>query len=146
MTTQQRYPEPTVGALIFNRSGQLFLMKSPKWRDRYVIPGGHIELGERMTDALKREIKEETNLTISNLRFVSFSEFIFDAAFWKKSHFIFFDFTCTGHGKVRLNKEGLSHVWVPIRKALSLPLEPYTRKAIKDYLAVNKIGRQPVTI
>ena len=43
---EQRYPEPTVGALILGPEGKLFLMQSHKWRDKYVIPGGHIELGE----------------------------------------------------------------------------------------------------
>lgn len=56
--TDQRYPEPTVGALILNLQGQLFLMKSPKWRGKYVVPGGHVELGESLEEALRREIKE----------------------------------------------------------------------------------------
>ena len=55
---EQQYPEPTVGALIFNAEGKLFLMQSHKWKGKYVMPGGHIELGERMLDALKREVKE----------------------------------------------------------------------------------------
>ena len=51
---EQQYPEPTVGALVFNAQGQLFLMRSHKWKGKYVIPGGHIELGETMVDALRR--------------------------------------------------------------------------------------------
>lgn len=64
--TEQLYPEPTCGALIFNPAGKIFLMKSYKWKDKYVIPGGHVELGEKIADALKREIKEETGLDILN--------------------------------------------------------------------------------
>ena len=67
--TEKKYPEPTCGALIFNPVGKIFLMKSRKWRDKYVMPGGHIELGEKIEDALKREIKEETGLDIFDIEF-----------------------------------------------------------------------------
>ena len=80
---KQRFPEPTAGALIFNRENKILLMKSYKWRNRFVIPGGHIELGEKMEDALKREIKEETGLGIFGIKFLFFQEFVFDRVFWK---------------------------------------------------------------
>ena len=63
---KQQFPEPTVGALIFNPEGKLLLMRSHKWRDKYVVPGGHIELGEHIEDALKREVKEETGLDVTD--------------------------------------------------------------------------------
>ncbi len=64
MIKKQQQPEPTVGALIFNPQGKLFLVKSYKWGNKYTIPGGHIELGENIKQALKREIKEETGMDI----------------------------------------------------------------------------------
>ena len=33
------------------------------------IPGGHIEFGETFEDTAKREVKEETDLEIDNIRF-----------------------------------------------------------------------------
>ncbi len=69
------YPEPTVGALIIDSSGRFLLVRSHKWRNLYVIPGGHIELGETMADTLIREVKEETNLDVSDLEFLLFQEF-----------------------------------------------------------------------
>ena len=42
MPLAQHYPEPTVGALIFDPDGRLFLMKSHKWAGKYVVPGGHV--------------------------------------------------------------------------------------------------------
>ena len=133
--SQQRYPEPTVGALIFDPKGRIFLMRSHKWRGEYVIPGGHIELGERMEEALVREIKEETGLDIFDIGFLQFQEFIFDEAFWRRGHFIFFDFTCkTDTTDVVLNAEAQEYVWVSVEDALELPIEPYTRVCIQAYL------------
>ncbi len=60
----QAYPEPTVGILIFNPNGELLLMKSHKWPGRYVVPGGHVELGERVEQAVIREALEETGLAV----------------------------------------------------------------------------------
>ena len=132
---EQQFPEPTTGALIFNQEGKLFLMKSHKWHDKYVIPGGHIELGESIEDSLKREVKEETNLDIHDIEFICFQQFIFDNAFWKKKHFIFFDFSCkTNSNEVKLNDEAQEYVWVSPEEALKLPLDPYTRRTIEEYM------------
>lgn len=62
--TEQHYLEPACGGLIFNPAGKIFLMKSHKWRGKYTISGGHIELGEKIEGALKREIMEETCIEI----------------------------------------------------------------------------------
>ncbi|MEM5799519.1 MAG: NUDIX domain-containing protein [Candidatus Aenigmatarchaeota archaeon] len=132
---EQKYPEPTCGALIFNTKRKIFLMKSHKWRNKYVIPGGHIELGEKIEDALKREIKEETGMDIYDIEFICFQEFIFGQEYWKKKHFIFLDFACkTNSIKVKLNSEGQEFVWVDLKEALKLPIEPYSRKVIEEYL------------
>lgn len=133
--SKQQFPEPTTGALVFNKKKEILLIKSAKWHGKYVMPGGHIELGEKYQEALKREIKEETGLSISKIDFICFQEFIFDKAFWKKKHFIFLDFSCqTKSSKVTLNSEGQKYVWVSLEKALKMPIEPYTRQAIKAYL------------
>ena len=132
---EQQFPEPTVGALIFNAEGQLFLMKSHKWHDKYVIPGGHIELGETAEDALRREIMEETGLEIYDIEFLCYQDFIFDEAFFKKKHFLFLDYSCkTKSTKVTLNSEGHDHVWVTIGEAMKLSIDSYTNKTIEEYL------------
>lgn len=131
---KQQYPEPIVGALIFNQEGKIFLMTSPKWKGEYVIPGGHIELGETIDQALKREIKEETNLDVYGIKFIMLQEFVFGEEFHEKRHFIFLDHVCkTNDNEVILNKEGSSYVWVDIDEALKLSIEPYTRNVILEY-------------
>jgi nucleoside triphosphatase len=131
----QQYPEPTVGAMILDPQGKLFLMRSHKWRDQYVIPGGHIEVGESIEQALRREIKEETGLDIDHIEFIGFQEFILDDAFWEKRHFIFFDYACTTESiQVTLNDEAQEYAWVPLAEALNWPIEPYTRSTIQRYI------------
>lgn len=139
---KQQFPEPTAGALIFNQEGKLFLMKSHKWRDKYVIPGGHVELGEKIEDALRREIKEETGLDIDDIEFICFQEFIFDDAFWKKKHFLFLDYACKTNSKeVKLNSEGQEYIWVSLEEALKLPIEPFTRRLIEEYMKKKRLKR-----
>ncbi len=134
-SADQKYPEPTVGALIFNRDDKLFLMSSHKWKGKWVVPGGHIELGERMEDALRREVKEETNLEIYDIQFLCFQEFIYDDRFWKPSHFIFFDYACrTDATDVKLNDEAEEYRWVALDEAFALPVEHYTAVAIREYV------------
>jgi len=129
---EQQFPEPTVGALILNPEGKVLLLKSDKWHGKYVVPGGHIELGENFEDALKREVKEETGLDISVVEFIAPAEFIFDPSFYKKRHFIFLDFLCrTNSSEVRLNDEAQAFAWATPEEALKLDLEPYTKPPIE---------------
>lgn len=132
---KQQYPEPTVGTLIFNPEGKILLIKSHKWKNKYTVPGGHVELGEKLKEALKREIKEETGLNIYDIKFICFHEFIYSPEFWKKRHFIFFDFSCkTDSNKVTLNNEVEDYIWVRVEDSLKLNIDSYTRKTIEKYI------------
>jgi nucleoside triphosphatase len=134
-SNSQQFPEPTVGGLIFNPDGKLFLMRSHKWHDSFTVPGGHIELGETMKDALIREVKEETNLDIYDIKPITHQEFIYDDEFWKKRHFIFFDFTAkTDSDEVILNYEAQDHIWVSLEDVFELKLDKYTKYAIETYI------------
>lgn len=46
-------------------------------RNEWDLPGGKINFGETAIDCLKREIKEETNLEINNLKLVDFFSTIY---------------------------------------------------------------------
>lgn len=50
-------------AIIINNKGQI-LLQSRADRDKWGLPGGCQELGERFQDTIIREIKEETNLEV----------------------------------------------------------------------------------
>ena len=138
---EQVFPEPTTGVFIFDPQGRLLLLQSHKWPGRYVVPGGHVELGERLEAAAVREAWEETGLKIRDLRFLCWQEFIYDPSFWKKRHFLFFDFAAlTDSTDVKLNDEAEQYMWIEPTKALDLPIDPYTRVSINKYLELAEKG------
>src|SRR2546429_9176888 len=89
---EQVYPEPTVGALIVNPEGKILLAKSHKWFNKYTPPGGHIEVGETMKEAVMREVREEVRIDLEVVGFLLMQEATFAKKSGKKSHSTFFDF------------------------------------------------------
>ena len=132
----QVYPEPTVGGLIVNGEGKILLTKSHKWFDKYTLPGGHIEVGETMREAVAREVKEETGLNVEVEEFLLMQEAIFTEEFWKRKHFIFFDFLCKSRDQqVKLDgRELQEYVWAYPGAAFRLNLDSFTKKTLEKYL------------
>ena len=132
----QVYPEPTVGALIVNKQGKILLTKSHKWFDKYTLPGGHIEVGETMKEAVAREVKEEVGLDVEVAEMLLMQEAIFAVEFWKRKHFIFFDFLCKSKDQqVKLDgRELQEYVWEYPGAAFRLNLDSFTRKTLERYL------------
>ena len=129
----QQFPEPTVGGLIQRQDGTVLLCDSHKWPGLYTVPGGHVELGETCEDALVREIKEEVGLDVSVLELVSIQQVIYPKEFWKKAHFIFFDYLCASSNsqepKVDSN-EIQTVIWIKPREALELNIDRYLKHFI----------------
>jgi nucleoside triphosphatase len=135
--SDKQFPEPCVGILIFNKD-KVLLFKSHKWHDKYCIPGGHIEMGETIEQAIRRELREETGLEVYDIRFLQVQECVYDDAFHKKKHFIFLDFVArTKSTEVKMNEEAQEFVWVTLKEALKMPTHKFTSKTI-EFAAKNQ--------
>lgn len=66
--------EKTARAIIIENNKLLVFFRRKKKEGKeisyYAIPGGHVEVGERLEDTVIRELKEELNLDIEILSYV----------------------------------------------------------------------------
>lgn len=132
----QKYPIVTVGALIFNPQSEILLVKTHKWKNKYGIPGGKIDLGETAEVALIREIKEETNLEAFEVKFILVQDAVYSEEFHKAIHFIFLNYACKVNKteNLRLNDEAEEYEWVKPQDALSFDLNQPTSKLINHFI------------
>jgi 8-oxo-dGTP diphosphatase len=70
MSVRRRYPDaPLVGAgvVVFDENGRVLLVQRgrPPRAGQWGIPGGMLELGERLMDAAAREVREECSIEIA---------------------------------------------------------------------------------
>jgi len=132
----QLYPEATVGALVVNQQGDVLMVRSSKWNDKFTVPGGHIELGERAEDAIKREVREETGLDVEPVKLLLVQQAIYPRDYHKHDHFVFMDYICVARSsEVKLDGRELQEfVWVKPEDALDLDMEEYTRNFVVKYL------------
>ena len=59
---------PVIHLHVWNSAGQLYLQKRPEWKDIQpgkwdTATGGHVNYGEEVADALRREVEEELCIT-----------------------------------------------------------------------------------
>ncbi len=62
-----RNPIPTVDAVI-EKEGRVILVERKNPPYGWALPGGFVDYGETLEEAIKREVKEETNLKIKDLK------------------------------------------------------------------------------
>jgi len=133
----QTHPIPAIGAFILNDKNEILLAKSFKWEGYYCVPGGRVEIGEKVEETVKKEVKEEVGLTVTDIHFLCIADAIFPKNFFKKRHFIFLDYLCRVHGNqtVKLDEDELqSYIWINLEESLKLNIESYTKNTIKNYI------------
>lgn len=132
------------GAIIVHQAKEthlpeVLLVKTHKWLNKYSIVGGKVRQGERLNDALQREVYEETGLRadIDN-HIITFDQLEKSGYYQEHIQHLFVDYSVRVSSKrVRLNEEAQSYVWMPAEQALAeLDIEPNARYTLERYLAM----------
>jgi len=139
-------PLATVGALVLNPEGAGLFVRTVKWRGSWGVPGGKIEPGEAMLDAVVRELREETGLEVRDVRWAPTLEAVRHPEFHVPAHFVLLNMTARcDDDAVTLNDEADAYAWLPLREALTtLPLNEPTRALVRHVLRTGPYG-PPVT-
>lgn len=126
-----------VSGLIENEEGQILMIKSP---DRgWEIPGGQVEAGETLTDALKREVKEETGIDIEvgDLKAVhsNITKRVQPDGVSPIGSIVSFGFTGRAvSDELTTSDESLEVIWVNREKILDLINEDFMRDKVRYML------------
>ena len=125
-------PVATVGGLIFDDARRVLMVRTHKWSNLWGIPGGKIKWGESSEAALRRELLEETNLTVDEIQFILVQDCIHSKEFYRDAHFILLNYTCrvAGDPQVRLNDEAREYRWVTLEEALQMPINQPTGRLL----------------
>lgn len=88
-------PAVGVGAVLIHE-GKVLLIKRGKepLRGRWVVPGGTVELGETLEQALVREVREETGLTVRPVEVVLVFDRIEREGDVVGYHYVIVDYLC----------------------------------------------------
>ncbi|KAK9934842.1 hypothetical protein M0R45_021971 [Rubus argutus] len=73
-------PVPRVGVVVFLLRGETVLLgrrRSSIGASTFALPGGHLEFGESFEECAARELKEETDLDLDEIEFVTVTNNLF---------------------------------------------------------------------
>lgn len=117
-----REPSLAVGAVV-RRDGELLMVERgvPPAAGRWSVPGGHVEPGETLDEAVRREVLEETGVDVQVGELLGYVELS------AGEHFVILDFLATpleGAAGVELRPgdDAAAARWVPLGEVAALPL------------------------
>lgn len=119
----------SVAGLVSNDKDEILLINSP--RRGWEYPGGMVEPGETLQEALKREIREEAGVDVIITGFIGICKNI-------EKDIVNIDFCCkyTGGG-LATSDESMEVRWVKKQHALEMVTFPLTRKRLENMLSMD---------
>jgi len=117
VTRERKYPDRPIvgigGVAISNGKVLLIRRRSAPLAGEWSLPGGMLEVGETLRDAVKRELAEETGLEVRVGELIEVFERIFlDAGARAEYHYVILDYLCevTG-GTAQAGSEASEVAW-----------------------------------
>lgn len=123
-----------VKALIERDGAYLFLRRSADFKSGpqdWDIPGGRIESNEPLVDALRREVIEETGLSLDGIDTLLSAQDIFVSS--KDLHVVRLTYLASASGEVAISDEHSEHAWMTKRQILAEEhVDSYLREVLED--------------
>lgn len=122
-----------VGALVFRGDRILLVRRGQEpLKGWWSLPGGILETGERLEDAIRREVMEETGLTLDWVRFLEiFERIIRDDEGQPEYHYVLIDYLCqSAAGEARPHSDAAEVAWVSRDEIPAYHLTDGTREVV----------------
>jgi len=135
-------PVPAVGAIVF-RGSQVLLVRrrDPPSQGRWSIPGGAVELGETVEQAVVRETREETTVEVRPREVVAVADFIEKEGARIRWHYVLVDLLCVHiRGEPSAGSDAENARFIETREMGDLDLAPTALKVIEQALNARRRG------
>lgn len=130
---KRRYPDqPVVGVgAIILREGKILLEKrgNEPAKGQWTIPGGVMEVGESLEEAVARETKEETGLEVQSTSLIDVVDQVhLDKEGKIEYHYVIIDYVVKAAGEPKAGSDADQLKWVPLEEVESYDLTPSFRR------------------